>query len=114
MSFINRNLSSKNKNTILPLHISLVRPYLEYAVQFWSPNLAKDIAKLEPIQHRAMKMILSLCSKFDEERLARQNMFSFEKCRLQGNSKVFENIKRYINVDANKLFSNEGLITNWE
>ncbi len=37
LGFINRNFSLKNKDIILPLYISLVRPHLEYAVQFWSP-----------------------------------------------------------------------------
>ncbi len=52
------------------MYISLVRPHLEYAVQFWSPHHAKDIAKLEAVQCRATKMILSLCNKSYEERLA--------------------------------------------
>ncbi len=53
LGFINRNFSFKNKDVILPLYISLVRPQLEYAVQFWSPHHAKDIAKLEAVQRRA-------------------------------------------------------------
>ncbi len=47
LGFIDRNFSFKNKDVILPLYISLVRPHLEYAVQFWSPHDAKDIGKLE-------------------------------------------------------------------
>ncbi len=47
--FINRNFSFKNKDVVLPLYISLVRPNLEYAVQFWAPHHAKDIAKLETV-----------------------------------------------------------------
>ena len=36
--FIARNLRYKNKELILPLYKSLVRPHLEHAVQFWSPH----------------------------------------------------------------------------
>ncbi len=76
LGFINRNFSFKNKDVILPLYISLVRPHLEYAVQFWSPHHAKDIAKLEAVQRRATKMIGSLSNKLYEERLAQLNLFS--------------------------------------
>ncbi len=81
LGFINRNFSFKNKDIILPMYISLVRPHLEYAVQFWSPHHAKDIAKLEAVQRRATKMH----NKSYEERLARLNLFSLEKHRLQEN-----------------------------
>ncbi len=57
--FINRNFSFKNNDIILPLYNRLVRPHLEYVVQFRSLHLAKDIAKLEAAQRRAT-MILSL------------------------------------------------------
>ncbi len=59
LGFINRNFSFKNKDIILPLYNSLVTPHLEYAVQFWSPHHAKNIAKLEAVQRRATKMIPS-------------------------------------------------------
>ncbi len=49
LGFINVNFSFKNKNIILLMYISLVRPHLEYAVQFWSPHHAKDITKLEAV-----------------------------------------------------------------
>ncbi len=38
--------SFKNKGVVLPLYNSFVRPLLEYAVQFWSPNHAKCKVKL--------------------------------------------------------------------
>lgn len=106
LSFINRNLSFMNKDKTLPLHISLVKPHLEYAVQFRSPHHANDIAKLEAVQRRATKMITSLRNISYVERLARVNLFSLEKRLLQG--KIIQYLKileRLTNVDARKLFS---------
>ena len=51
------NFRYKNKELMLPLYKSLVRPHLEHAVQFWSPHLRRDIDKMEKIQRRATKMI---------------------------------------------------------
>ncbi len=53
LGFINRNFSFKNRDVMLLLYISLARPHLEYAVQFWAPHHAKAIAKLEAVQRRA-------------------------------------------------------------
>ena len=106
LGFINRNLSFKNKDIILPLYTSLVRPHLEYAVQFWSPHHAKDIAKLEAVQRRATKMITTLRTLPYEERLARLNLFSLEKRPLRGKLiESFKILKGFTNVDASKLFS---------
>ncbi len=58
LGFLKRNFSFKNKDIILPLYDSLVRLHLEYAVQFWSPHLAKDIAKLESVQRRLQRCSL--------------------------------------------------------
>ena len=50
LGFIARNFMYKNKELILPLYKSLVRPHLEHAVHFLSPNLRRDIDKIENIQ----------------------------------------------------------------
>ncbi len=60
LGLISINFSFKNQDIILPLYISLVRPHLKYGVHFWTPHHAKYIAKLEVVQRRAMKMIMSL------------------------------------------------------
>ncbi len=43
LGFINRKISFKTKDIILPVYTSLVRPLLEYAVQFWAPRHVYDL-----------------------------------------------------------------------
>ncbi len=106
LGFIKRNISFKNKDVILSLYISLVRPHLEYVVLFWSSHHAKDIAKLEVVQQRATKIFTSLRSKSYEERLAPPTLFSLEKRRLRGKIiECFKILKGFTNVDASKMFS---------
>ncbi len=70
LGFINRNIFFKTKGVILPLYTSLVRPHLEYDMQFWAPHHVKDIAKLEAVQQKVTKIISSMRNKPYEERLA--------------------------------------------
>ncbi len=90
LGFINRNITFMNKEIILPLYNSLVRPHLEYAVQFWSLHLVKDIAKLEAVQRRVTKMIPSSRNKSYEERLARP-ILSREMSSLRKTYRVHQN-----------------------
>ena len=50
-----RNFNYKSTELIFPFYKYLVRPHLEYAVQFWSPHLRRDIDKMERVQRKAKK-----------------------------------------------------------
>ncbi len=49
LGYINRNFSFKDKDIMLPLYISLVRPHLEDALQFSAAHHSNDTAKLEDV-----------------------------------------------------------------
>ncbi|XP_076061759.1 uncharacterized protein LOC143037434 isoform X1 [Oratosquilla oratoria] len=106
LGLIARSFDFKSPSLINKLYKSLVRPHLEYAVSVWSPNLIKDIDRLEKVQRRATKLIPNIKNKSYENRLKHMNLFSLKKRRLRGDLiQVFKILKGIDNIKSDQIFT---------
>ena len=83
LGFTGRNFRYKNKELVLPLYKSLIRSYLEHAVEFWSPHLRRDIDKIEKIQRRATKMIPEIRNHIYQQRIQDLDLISLVQRRMR-------------------------------
>ena len=81
---IQRTLTYKNDEILLPLFKGLVRPILEYANPVWNPSLRKFVNLVENVQRRYTKKIVGYKELSYEERLAKLRLPSLEYRRLRG------------------------------
>ncbi len=81
LGFITRSVSNRSADVILKLYLALVRPHLDYAVQFWSPYYRTDINRLESVQRRMTKMIQGLRTLPYQKSL---KLHSLERRRVRG------------------------------
>ena len=82
----------KSWQIMLQFYKTLVRPHLEYCVQFWSPHYQNDVEALERVQKRFTRMLPGISY---EERLNKLGLFSLERQRLRGNLIEVYKIERY-------------------
>ena len=93
---IQRNISFKTKEIMVPLFIGIVRPILEYANSTWSPHKKYLIKSLEDVQRQYTKRIFGMRKLEYSERLQRLGLPSLMFRRIRGDMiEVFKILHDY-------------------
>jgi len=109
LGFIGQNIEYKSWDVLLKLYKTLVRPHLEYCVQFWPPYYRKERVNLEGVQKRFSRMLPELDILSYKERMDRLGLFSLERRRLRGDLIEVNKIMRGIDqLDSQYLFPKVG------
>jgi len=57
MRYVEKSIGRRSKEVIFPLYSALMRPHLEYCIQFKASQFNTDRELLKRVQWRATKMI---------------------------------------------------------
>lgn len=103
---IQRSFRYIDKDSVLILYKTYIRPHLEYNTQAWAPYTTKDIKLLEGVQKRVSKLVPKLKNLSYEARIKELGLTTLEDRRTRGDIiETFKMLKGISNVDYRQFFT---------
>ena len=105
---INRTFSYMDVDMFKAIYPSMIRSHMEYAVQAWSPQTAREINLLEQVQRRATRLVGSLRNSSYETRKEILGLTPLHVRRTRGDLiEVFKIMHGLVNVERDQFFKLE-------
>ncbi|XP_069618598.1 uncharacterized protein [Ranitomeya imitator] len=116
MGCIKRGLDTHDESIILPLYKSLVRPHMEYCVQFWAPVLRKDIIdKKVDLGNYIPVSLTSVPGKIFQE--IKQDVFKYldenEVIKQSQHGKAFDKVSHTILIEKVTKYGMNKVTCRW-
>ena len=84
----------------------MVRPHLEYGNIIWGPFYKMDMVRVESVQRRATKLVITHKNKSYEDRLSALDLPSLAYRRKRGDMiMMYKIVNELVRVDFNDLFT---------
>ncbi len=105
LGVIRRSFKYIDKEVMLTLYKSLVRPHLEYGNTIWHPKLKRVIKSLEAVQRRATRMIPEIAQLTYPERLQQLKLPSLVYRRNRGDMlQVYKILHHEYDLNSEQFF----------
>ena len=103
---IRRSFVHLDKNMLITLYKSLIRPHLEYANVIWHPMYKVQLVALEKVQRRATKLLPDIRNMSYKERLVELKLPSIKFRQIRGDLiQTYKIIHNIDNINCSDFFS---------